>query len=141
MMTRWTILSLMILSMALVGCRQQPVPNNENVIINAQVDETAVGETELTIIVTDTENTPINDAQLTIRGDMTHAGMVPVLREGNDGTAGVYSIPFEWTMAGDWTVEIVASLPDGTSARRTFDFIVNGIQGLDAPEIVTPSSN
>jgi hypothetical protein len=32
-----------------------------------------------------------------------------------------YVVPFEWTMAGDWIIEVSAELPDGTTAAQTFD--------------------
>ena len=68
---------------------------------------------------------PIDDAYLAVKGNMTHAGMVPVLAEvDGGGENGVYSIPFEWTMAGDWVVTVDIQLADGTKAQKRFDMAV-----------------
>jgi hypothetical protein len=56
---------------------------------------------------------------LDIRADMSHAGMKPVLVDAASGQDGNYTVPFEWTMAGDWILSISASLPDGRILRRT----------------------
>ncbi|MFN2138547.1 MAG: FixH family protein [Candidatus Promineifilaceae bacterium] len=85
----------------------------------------AVGQTRLVVHVLDSSGAPVNDAQLAIKGDMTHAGMVPLLAEQQGGGEdGYYRIPFEWTMAGDWVVTVQATLPDGTHAQQRFDFMV-----------------
>jgi hypothetical protein len=84
-----------------------------------------IGPTRLVIQVADSEGRPIDDAHLSIKGDMTHAGMVPVLAEIEGATAdGLYEIPFEWTMAGDWVVTVDLELPDGSTAQERFDLSV-----------------
>jgi len=84
-----------------------------------------IGDSRLVIQVADKMGSPIDDAHLAIIGNMTHAGMVPVLAEvDGGGEAGVYTIPFEWTMAGDWVVTVDLQLPDGTKAQERFDINV-----------------
>ncbi len=84
-----------------------------------------IGESRLVIQVADKSGSPIDDARLSIKGDMTHAGMEPVLAEmDGGGEAGVYDIPFEWTMAGDWVVTVDVLLPDGRKAQERFDMAV-----------------
>ena len=84
-----------------------------------------IGETRLVIQVADKNGNPINDAHLAIKGDMTHAGMVPVLAEADGGGEnGLYEVPFEWTMAGDWVVTVDLQLPDGSTAQQRFDMSV-----------------
>jgi hypothetical protein len=84
-----------------------------------------IGDSRLVIQVADKMGSPIDDAHLAIKGNMTHAGMVPVLAEvDGGGEAGVYTIPFEWTMAGDWVVTVDLQLPDGTKAQERFDINV-----------------
>lgn len=85
----------------------------------------AIGESRLVIQVMDNLGRPIDDASLIIKGDMTHVGMVPVLAEVDGGDAeGVYNVPFEWTMAGDWVVTVEALLADGLRAKERFDISV-----------------
>ncbi|MGB1288922.1 MAG: FixH family protein, partial [Aggregatilineales bacterium] len=82
---------------------------------------------DATLIVTVRDGeTAINDATVAVRGDMSHAGMIPVMVEASEGTEGEYEIPFEWTMGGDWAVEITATLPDGRSTQRTFEYSLPG---------------
>ena len=68
------------------------------------------------ITLTDNDGNPVNDATLSIEGNMNHAGMVPVLRDADDGAEGVYEVPFEWTMGGDWFVVVNVTLPNGDTA-------------------------
>ncbi len=80
------------------------------------------------ITVKDTDGNPINDATVDIKGDMSHAGMQPVLGESSASNGeGMYMIPYEWTMAGDWFVTVNVTLADGTVGSERFDF--NGISG------------
>lgn len=112
---------------ALVGCGPQIQTGAEagvNIEMEAMGDEQAVGETMLTITLTDANGEPINDASLNIQGDMTHGGMVPVIRDVEGGEDGVYTVPFEWTMGGDWIVTVLAVLSDGTEVEENFDLSV-----------------
>lgn len=84
-----------------------------------------IGDSRLVIQIVDEMGSPIDDAFLAVKGDMNHAGMAPVLAEvDGGGEAGFYTIPFEWTMAGDWVVTVDLQLPDGTSAQERFDMAV-----------------
>ena len=86
--------------------------------------ETAVSTTTLTVTMHDADGNPINDAYLIIKGDMTHAGMTPIIAAADGGTDGVYTTPFEWTMGGDWVITIIANLGDGTTITREFPFVI-----------------
>ena len=83
---------------------------------------------QLTVTVLEADGVVIDGAQLEIKGDMTHAGMVPVVVSVSGGEEGNYTTGFEWTMAGDWILTVQAELPDGRIARRQFEIAV-GIPG------------
>lgn len=51
---------------------------------------------------------------------MTHAGMVPVLENAVDLGEGLYQVDFNWSMAGDWILELSGELPDGRYILREF---------------------
>ncbi len=85
-----------------------------------------VGKYTLHVRVFDGDDNPINDAQVSVKGDMTHAGMVPVLAEATEGDKGLYKVPFEWTMGGDWIVTVQVTLPDGTIAEESFPMDISG---------------
>jgi hypothetical protein len=46
--------------------------------------------------------------------------MVPILAETKNGDKGLYQIPIEWTMGGDWVITVQATLSNGTVAEKTF---------------------
>ena len=78
----------------------------------------------MTITITDRSGAPVEGATLRVKGDMTHAGMLPVIVEIKDGPGGVYSVPFEWTMGGDWIVTVVATPAEGEPFQRQFELTV-----------------
>lgn len=112
------------------GCRQQQTPPASadnpavNIVVTVEPSPPMTGEAKLIVTLTDPEGAPISGAKVSARGDMTHPGMVPVLAEADCDDAGRCEIPFEWTMGGDWIVDITATLPDGTTAAQRFDYRV-----------------
>ncbi|MCP4167648.1 MAG: FixH family protein [Chloroflexi bacterium] len=87
-------------------------------------DPPAVGEATLTITLRDANGDTIEGANLAMKGDMSHAGMTAVIANTSQSNQGVYTVPLTWTMAGDWTISIVATLPDGNIVTRRFDLTV-----------------
>ena len=119
---------IVILSVA--GCRnddtlETSVPD-VNIDLQVEPDPPAVGEATLLITLTDAEGAPIDNAAITVRGDMDHAGMAPVIVESTDGHGGEYRMPFAWSMGGGWVVEVTATLPDNRGiAQARFEFFVD----------------
>ena len=111
-----------MLALLIAGCRQQTT-NTTGITIDLRIEPASpiVGTAEMRITLTDLDNQPITDAKVAVRGDMNHAGMVPVIAEAERVEGDEYVVPFEWTMAGDWIIEVSAELPDGTTASQTFD--------------------
>jgi hypothetical protein len=104
------------------GCRQAPPATSAAVSISLALSQAStVGETTARITLTGASGEPIDGARVTLRGDMTHAGMQPVIRETDVSKQGVYTLPFEWTMGGDWFIEVSVVLPDGGFAAQTFE--------------------
>ncbi len=137
----WKFIILLAL-LLVTGCRQQAQTTTDtgvNIDVRYEPEQPAVGDATLLITVTDAAGSPINAAQITARGDMNHAGMVPVIAEADSGENGVYTVPFEWTMSGDWFLEVTVTLPDGTTAAETFDLRVitdpdGGAMDMEMPE-------
>lgn len=128
-MPKRVIVLLGILMMILVGCRQEEPLTSEDINIEIAFEpaELAVSaDSTVLVTVTDNDGNAISDATVNIRGDMSHAGMAPVLRDIETGEEGVFSSDYEWTMAGDWEVSVTVTLPDGTEAGETFAFTVEG---------------
>jgi hypothetical protein len=84
-----------------------------------------VGEGRILLRVTDRAGAPIDNARLTVRGDMTHAGMIPIVGTADRGEDGLYMIPVEWTMAGDWIITAEATLSDDSLVSRQFELSVS----------------
>lgn len=123
-----SLLLFIVVGMMLVGCRQEAeAPQDANVDIDLAMDPVppAVGDAVLTVTLLQGEE-PVNDATVEVRGDMTHAGMQPVIRTIEGGEEGVYETDFEWTMAGDWIITVQATLADDTVVSQEFEYTLDG---------------
>jgi copper(I)-binding protein len=121
------VLLLLVPALFIVGCRANP-SDNANIAISIEMNNAspAVGEqTSILVTVADSTGNPINDADVNLRGDMTHAGMSPVVSEATNGTNGVYEIPFAFSMSGDWIITVDVTLADGSTTSKTFN--INGV--------------
>lgn len=140
MQLRVLIISL-IVALALVGCRApEPIASEDiQVEVSVEPNPPAVGEAALTVLVSDPDGNPLNVASISVRGDMDHAGMVPVIESLENGEGGIYELPFEWTMGGDWIVEVTVELADGTSTSETFEYTLEGepmnMNGMDMDDM------
>ncbi len=84
-----------------------------------------MGETTLGVRLTTRDGAPVTGAAVEVRGDMAHAGMIPVIGAAEPAeVAGEYAAPFEWTMAGDWIVTVTATLADGQVVTEEFQVSV-----------------
>ena len=116
-----TLLALTLL-LATAACRQQQI-SAADIQLELQASDTLVGETTLLVSVKERDGKAVaNPGALKVRGDMNHAGMIPVFAQTDESTNGVFSLPFEWTMAGGWIIEASLTLPNGDTAIETFSF-------------------
>lgn len=128
---------LLFVLTAVIACspRQSQQEGNSEYDLELETMSTAVGDTMLMITLTDADGNPVDGAIVEARGNMTHAGMQPVLAEVSESENGVYTIPFEWTMGGDWFVDVAATLEDGTTVSEQFDGISVSGEGMDMEEM------
>ncbi len=104
------------------ACRQQRL-SDANIRLELSVSDRLVGETVLLVKVTDADGSPIeNPGAISIRGDMSHAGMVPVFSAASESVNGVFTLPFEWTMSGSWILETSLTLDNGDVYRQSFPY-------------------
>ena len=128
----YRLLSLAILlltGLATAGCSrvsQEAQHNQLQIELIEPLFPPAIGKDTLNIRLFDEKDNPINDATIAVKADMTHAGMVPILGNATEGDKGLYKVPFEWTMGGDWVVVVQATLPDGTVAEEIFPLTISG---------------
>ncbi|MCY3831577.1 MAG: copper chaperone PCu(A)C [Chloroflexi bacterium] len=124
---RSTLLVLILL--CLPACRQQQIAASD-IQLRLEAGDVQVGETTLLVKVTDKDgNALAQPGKLSVRGDMRHAGMVPVFAEADRATNGVYTLPFEWTMGGAWIVEASLTLASGAVASETFELEIESESG------------
>jgi hypothetical protein len=128
-MIRAALCVLLVFSLAACRQSQQATPQNQTAVtieLEVSPEPPATGESTLLITLTDKDGQPIHDAMLAVRGDMTHAGMQPVSAVAEENAAdGLYRVPFQWTMSGDWVVTVTVTLPNGEIHTKTFDMTVS----------------
>ncbi len=125
-----------VLLVLVSACRQETPAASGDIRISLIVQPSPinVGESTLGIAVTTESLDPVAVNNLTVRGDMDHAGMVPVIVANLQSANGQFQVPFIWSMGGDWIVEVTAELADGRSATDTFDIRVGAESGeMDMP--------
>jgi len=131
---RGRLLLIAILLLGLTACREAAggVPlDSPDGAANVSLALKPAADTRLVmgpfiwdIALADGAGAPITGAAVAVRGDMNHAGMMPVEATAAEIGDGLYRADFEWTMAGDWIVTVTATLPDGRIKTQSFDFSV-----------------
>jgi hypothetical protein len=80
-----------------------------------------IGPARVIVTLTDEGGQAIEGARIEMEGNMSHAGMVPVLAAAKEVAPGRYQADLEFTMGGDWFILVRAELPDGRSLERSVD--------------------
>lgn len=125
---------MMISLLALVGCREVTAPisvDDVNITVETEPNPPEVGEGAIIVTLTTDDGDPITDATVSLRGDMTHAGMTPELAETSDNAGGLYRLDFNWSMAGEWLVDVEVALPNSEVARERFEYTLEGKMNMD----------
>ena len=122
---------IILLILLTTACRQQQVSSSD-IALDLAVTDLLVGESTLLITIRDADGNAVqNPGTLSVRGDMDHAGMIPVFGESETSVDGVFSVPFEWTMAGGWIVEASLKLASGAVVTKTFKLEIMREAGAD----------
>ena len=69
---------------------------------------------------------PVSGAEVSLEGDMTHAGMAPVFADAHEVAPGQYQGNLNLTMPGDWVLLLHITLPDGRKLEDQID--LRGVQ-------------
>lgn len=115
-------LSLLLLGALLVACEPPPdrvaTQGDGSVVIASELlAPPAIGPAPLVVKLTDPGGAAIDGATVRVEGDMTHAGMQPVLVTAVGQGDGVYRADdMHFTMAGDWIITITATVEGGRSS-------------------------
>jgi len=115
-----SLLPLILPPLILGGCRDEVETGDPGLILDVAISPTppVVGQARLIITMEDTSGAPMEDARIVVEGNMSHAGMTPVVDTAQAEGSGQYGISdFGFTMAGDWILSLYATLPDGRWVR------------------------
>lgn len=113
---------VLIFILLLTACRQQG-QSASDISLDVSVNGLLVGQSQIIVSVRDKNgNTIENPGAIDLRGDMDHAGMAPVFAESSQAINGVFTLPFEWTMAGTWILEANLTLESGQRVRESFRY-------------------
>jgi hypothetical protein len=119
------VAALLLAALVATGCSRDDDDDGVDDIqmeLTVSPDPPATGPAQIEVILRDGDGEPLNGAELEIEGNMSHAGMQPVIVDASSGQGGRYvSDGFEFTMGGDWIITVRGSLPDGREIERSFD--------------------
>ena len=91
----------------------------------AQPSEPGVGDGILVVTLRDPAGNPVTGAELQVEGNMSHAGMKPSSGKVTGEEDGQYTVAIQWTMGGDWYVDIKATLAEGRVIARRFQITIH----------------
>ena len=80
----------------------------------------------ITLNVTDASGKSVTGARISLEGNMSHPGMVPVFADARETAPGRYTSTMELSMAGDWYITAHVTLPD--SRKLDHQFEIKGVQ-------------
>lgn len=106
------------------GCARRGGMTSNEIQIDVAVEPQPLTSGPATVIVTlkDATGQPVKDAEVEVEGNMSHAGMTPVIVTAVEGEDGRYETrDFEFTMAGDWFFVVRATLPDGSEIKEIIE--------------------
>jgi hypothetical protein len=120
---------LIVTAISLTGCDR---PDNSLAAAGFQVTlipDAVYPGSFMTVEISDADDEPVTDVTVSLEGNMTHAGMAPVLTEsvwdGADGVEdGRYRVPFAFTMLGDWIITVKIEQREGDPLSEDIDLIV-----------------
>jgi hypothetical protein len=69
---------------------------------------------------------PVSGAQVSLEGDMTHAGMPPTYSDAYEVAPGQYQGKLTLNMPGDWVLLLHITFPDGRKVEDQID--IRGVQ-------------
>lgn len=127
----FSILLLVLLASCSRGGQDLP---DVKVDLDIKPQPPQLGPATITLSLSDAQGQPLSGAVVELEGNMSHAGMVPVLAQASGVAPGLYQAELEFTMGGDWFILVRVDLPDGRSLERKID--VPGVDAVcgDTPE-------
>jgi len=132
--TKGCLLLAVLLFLGLAGCARggSGLPD-VGIQLAVEPQPPQVGPAVVVVTLTDGAGQPLTGAQVELEGNMTHAGMVPVLATAAEVEPGQYRAELEFTMGGDWFILVRATLADGRSLEEQVDVPAVGDVSVATP--------
>jgi hypothetical protein len=86
-----------------------------------------IGPASLFIIITDSAGNAVEDASVSLVGQMIHDGMLPQYGRAAGYQDGAYRFAITWPMTGMYLLDVTAALPDGQTLREQFEIYVYAV--------------
>jgi hypothetical protein len=119
MKTRFALLASVVIVMVgaawVIGQRRAPALEIQ---LRSDPFPLTVGPTTLLIALQNTDGTPVDGAVVQVSGQMNHPAMLPIQSGPGAASGGEYRVPVIWPMAGQWTLDVTAELPDQKQTLR-----------------------
>ncbi len=80
-----------------------------------------IGPATVAIKLSDAAMKPVTGARVTLEADMSHPGMAPAFGEAQEVAPGRYQGRLEFSMAGDWVVQVHVTLPSGQQSYQQIE--------------------
>jgi YtkA-like len=80
-----------------------------------------VGPATVHLSLADASRHPVTGASITLEGNMSHAGMGPVVATAIEIEPGRYQATLDLTMSGDWIIVTHVTLASGQKLERQLD--------------------
>jgi len=120
-----TIISLMLVVGTVLLFVGRPTTSGQpSIRLSSNPFPLLLGPTTLLVAVSASDGTVVENAQVVVSSQMMHEGMLPINGRANTSVNGVYYVPITWPMAGQWLIDVTASLPDGGMIQERFEVYV-----------------
>lgn len=133
---------VLLLALALAGCASRGGATGTGGTVAVHVTThpapATMGPARIVVLLSGPADEPIGGATVRVEGTMSHAGMVPVIRDAAETAAGQYEVDdFEFTMAGDWVLVVsgTTSAGDPISKQVKINGVRTGSPSVDQPLI------
>jgi hypothetical protein len=118
----WPGIALIVAGLLTGGCgRSNRSDQQPHLTWTLSPEHSIVGPAVLNVQLQQPSGGPISGATVKLEAHMSHAGMAPVLATATESTPGQYTVPFTFTMQGDWVLLVSTVLRDGTHVERRID--------------------
>lgn len=122
--TPLNVLLALLASMTLTSCLGRADSTSGSGVVITMATSPAKGATPPThieVTLKDDAGQPLDGATVTIRGDMTMAGMAPIVTTATAAGHGRYVAgPLTFSMGGDWVISVSGKLADGRPLAKQF---------------------